>query len=163
MNKTKFLCGLALLLVVMTINIRHAWMNYGIAKDKILAGVVAETDTKDSTASGNKPNTPTVYHNQERDSVKHVTRCIVEEIFNCYKIIDGQKVKVATKTVDYADDSYKVNPRDANINGAIEELISTTYHDFSSMEYFCTGYQENNTCTPKAALSGCDAFITKSL
>lgn len=77
MKKNKIICGLTILLVVMAMNMRHAWMNYGIAKDSMLAGLVADSGNVTPTHCDTKFTYQVVEADRKEIPQDKKTSCVV--------------------------------------------------------------------------------------
>lgn len=51
MKNKKLFIGIVAVVAVVCLNLRHAWKNYGIAENRIMAGVMAGSTDQDSTCA----------------------------------------------------------------------------------------------------------------
>ncbi|GEM_PF-5282907 len=162
MKKKSVIIGMVAVMAVVCLNLRHAWKNYGIAENRIVAGVVATpTPTPtDSTTCATKQGYPVVSHDMALDSIIHEKMCPVLKITYYYKIYeDGYERLIATETIDYKANSKTLVPYGAQLAGTTAKDGETKSELFKSVQYICKGLQKGNCCYPTTALLDCDKLI----
>lgn len=162
MKKRNLFIGLAGITAIVSMNMRHAWMNYGITKNKILAGIVAE-----DPASNNAAETPSsakvehVKHNLEEDTIIHEYTCITFQTTRYYKLTsNGTRTLMATVDINYVEDSRTIKPANADTTGyTSKEYDSPSTGVFTSMEIKCGQYKKDHDCSPKSHISDCNILV----
>ena len=101
---------MAILIAIVSMNIRHAWMNYGIAENKILAGVAADSMQKDKPTPCDTKFTYQVVEPDRKEIPETVlTRCIIRVETLYFEIgISGKKYPVATVIYDLSTEKTTV-------------------------------------------------------
>lgn len=164
MGKTKLFFGVAAVLAIMSMNIRHAWMNYGIAENKILAGVVADSQSINASQNQVKQTSGVVYHNLRTDTTIHIYSCITFQTTRYYNLKpNGERYLVATVDINYKEDSRTIRPADADTTKyAFKELDSPATGLFETLEIVCREHLENHVCYPKGHVSDCRILVRQT-
>lgn len=162
-KKAKIFLGMVALFAIVSMNMRHAWMNYGIVKAKIAAGVIADLPApNDSTTNDTTKDTVVIYINRETIPVKYIVNCKVADTFYFYKYIKGRKTQIAKGERYLSTGELLIIPRGTDIIGAIVEEGTPIYDDFESMGQTCGQHKEGEACAPKSADLNCVNFIGAS-
>lgn len=161
-KRTKILFGVAILIAIVSMNIRHAWMNYGIAENKILAGVAAD--------SGNVAPTPCdtkfTYQIVRPDRIEYTetvyTNCTIRTEHTFFQIaVNGKKIPVAKVTNDLASGEITVKYYGNVCN--YDNLPSDADYikkDLSSEKAWCGGdYTKGHCCYPHNAETNCSVLV----
>lgn len=159
MKNRKLFIGIVAVAAVVCLNLRHAWRNYGIAENRIMAGVRADKSTPvPETSCDTKPGYDAVYHNTKTDTFKHYTFCDIAQIEYYYTKYTNYPKLYATVTISFVDGSISKDPENAIISGKPDkkEIVEDK---FLSEQHICKKSQKNNCCYPKDAISDCSLLL----
>ena len=168
-KRTKIFCGVAILIAIVSMNIRHAWMNYGIAENKILAGVVADSMDveEDVTCSSKSGYGIGVTNKKENAPEPHYVECVYAKTTEYYKNVYGIEVTIAIEVTNLATGLMSVEYCTHNPPANYKELSCKEGKD-RSQKYKTTritcaeGIYKGQCCYPKEAISDCDILIRQN-
>ena len=154
-KRTKILCGVAILIAIVSMNIRYAWMNYGIYRH-VEAGIPSNIQNpcpqKDDIL---------MEYNRHLDSTAYKVHCIAK-IVNILEKKDSTSSHTIKETFDYVHDTYTISPIDADKSGFQISTSDSTMAEFITHAYRCGRYAEGECCYDKSAEMDCKVLLKRS-
>lgn len=156
-KRTKILFGVAILIAIVSMNIRHAWMNYGIYRH-----VEAGTPSADSVICEIKEGYD-LSVNLEQKSKDIKVSCQVglkKEYYKRYE--DGYERLIATEIHNYRTDTRTISPMNAKLEEANRTESTSIYSLIPSTAYYCGDHKDNECCYAKSAEMNCSILVKQT-
>lgn len=165
MKNKKLFIGIVAVAAVVCLNLRHAWRNYGIAENRIMAGAMAGSpnpEEEDSTTCPKKEGYEITGHNLEIDSSNiHKVSCPIAQITTYYiRYFDGYERVLATVTHDYKTGGETKVPKTANLSTATRDKKEEKFQLYTIREYACTKHKKGNCCYANTFKIDCKKLIS---
>ncbi|MCM1108051.1 MAG: hypothetical protein NC388_03220 [Clostridium sp.] len=164
-KKIRIAIGVTAFAAVVTMNLIHAWNNYGITDSSRLLGINASpAEDEDATIScATKPGFKDIYHNRETETTTHHIDCPTKEVTPYYtKNHKGEIEKVATATFDYTSNSINIKfdcDTIHSLTGLMKGITEITEQEFTSNQIVCEKKAKKTCCYPKDAELDCKNLI----
>lgn len=159
MKNKKLFIGIVAVVAVVCLNLRHAWKNYGIAENRIMAGVMAGSTDQDSTCA-TKPAPQITVQDKKESEDEFEKLCDVATVLIYFEKNSGVTIATVTTdlatgvpTVKYAGEpcSYKEYPCKAG-----DPMQAT----FKSKQIICDeGIVKGSCCYPRKSVDDCSLLI----
>lgn len=156
-QRTKIIFGVAILIAIVSMNIRHAWMNYGIYRH-VEAGTPSANHVRCDTKKDYE-----LFVNLEQLSMDIYVSCKVELTKEYYKTYeDGYERLIATETYNYRTNTRTITPMDAKLEDEYRTVSTPIYDLIPSTEYYCGNHKDNECCYAKAAEMDCSKLLKQT-
>lgn len=165
MKNKKLFIGIVAVAAVVCLNLRHAWRNYGIAENRIMAGAMADQTQQDSTCATKKGSPITI---QDKKQIpKNVTKeCVIAIDLGYYETgRDGIDHIIATVTYDLITGTHSqpsfTSGTPCSLDGLESKIVKETWHTFVSEQINCDGKTTKGACCyPKMAIDDCEKLLS---
>lgn len=102
-KRTKILFGVAILIAIVSMNMRHAWMNYGITENKVLTEVAADARNGATTICDTKFTYQTVVPDRVILTNEIKTNCVIRTERVYYELsASGIEYPVVTEITEWS-------------------------------------------------------------
>ena len=161
-KRTKILFGVAILIAIVSMNMRHAWMNYGITENKVLTGVAADSGNVTPTLCDTKFTYQAVVPDRVILTKVIKTNCIVRTEKIYYELsASGREYPVATVITEWStgETIVKFHGKECSYSN-LPCKAEYVREDIPSTQIRCSDQVKRGSCCyPQEAIRDCSILV----